>query len=466
MKSEADREARTIISDYRATHRDSVVAEPLPMDLTEDALALEFTRRHRDALRYVHEWGKWLRWDGTRWAFERTLAVFDLARDLVREIGIGVLKERQRSRLQANATVAAIVSLARVDRAHARVTEDFDADPWLLNTPAGTIDLRCGETRPHDRDDGITKVTPVAPADSPADSLWTDCLNVWTRGDHELRAFLHRLCGYFLTGITREEVLPIVHGPGANGKTKFIETVRDCLGPDYATGVAMETLIITSGEQHPTDVADLRSKRLAIAVETEEGRRLAESKVKQLTGGDRLRARYMRRDFFEFEPTHKLVIVGNHRPALRNVDEAMRRRLLLIPFEARIPPEKRDRELAEKLEGARPAILRWMVAGCLAWRRDGLLPPECVRAATDHYFETADAFGRWVEECLVFDANASMSKSEAFTSWKNWAETNGEFVGGQQRLNEMIARLPKVDEVRLTSRRVRSWLHVGLKQAE
>ena len=147
-------------------------------------------------------------------------------------------------------------------------------------------------------------------------------------------AFLQRLAGYFCTGSVKEEVLPIFHGPGGNGKTKFVETLRACLGNDYVTGVAMETLIVTRGEQHPTDLADLRAKRLAIATETEEGRTLAESKIKLLTGGDRLRARYMRRDFFEFEPTHKLLIIGNHRPVLRNVDKAIERRLLLVPFTA------------------------------------------------------------------------------------------------------------------------------------
>lgn len=327
---------------------------PLPVDLTEDALALEFTRRHKDELRYVHEWGKWLRFDGARWAPERTLAVYDKARALTREVSLDVRNPKVRAKVQGASTVAAIVTLARSDRAHARVTEDFDADPWLLNTPAGTVELRTGRLRPHRREDGITKVTPVSPStDEPG--LWLRCLETWTMSDSDLAAFLRRLAGYFLTGSVKEERLPIVHGGGGNGKTKFIEAVRACLGNDYVTGVSMETLIVTSGEQHPTDVADLRGRRLAIATETEEGRRLAEAKVKQLTGGDRLRARYMRRDFFEFDPTHKLLIVGNHRPTLRNVDEAMRRRLLLIPFDATIPASDRDPDLAEKLRADFPA---------------------------------------------------------------------------------------------------------------
>jgi putative DNA primase/helicase len=435
----------------------------IPVDLTENALAHEFTRRHRDELRYIHEWGKWLRWDDARWDNERTLAVFDLARAIAQRIGEGARNDKLRARVEAASTVAAIVTLARADRAHARVTEDFDADPWLLNTPAGTVDLRAGEMHPHRREDGITKVTPVSPSDE-APALWFDCLKTWTRGDAELEGFLQRLAGYFCTGSVRDEVLPIVHGPGGNGKTKFVETLRACLGHDYVTGVAMETLIVTSGEQHPTDVADLRAMRLAIATETEEGRRLAESKVKQLTGGDRLRARYMRRDFFEFNPTHKLLIVGNHRPVLRNVDEAIKRRLLLIPFTAAIPADKRDPDLAVKLQAEYPAILGWMLAGCLEWQRQGLNPPSSVMAATADYFEAADVFGRWAEDCLVFDPNATMPKAAAFTSWKAWAEGNGEYVGTEARLRDYLTALPGVDEARLHRGRV--WIGVGLRAAE
>jgi putative DNA primase/helicase len=439
--------------------------EPVPVDLTEDALALEFTRRHRQDLRFVSEWGQWFRWDGTRWATERTLRVFDLARTITREVSSDLKNPRLRARIQAASTVSAIVSLARVDRAHARVSEDFDRDPWLLNTPGGTVDLRTGKLRDHRRADGITKITTITPAESGGTApLWRECLETWTKGDKELEGFLRRLAGYFCTGSVREERLPIVHGPGGNGKTRFVEALRSCLGNDYVTGVAMETLLVTHGEQHPTDVADLRGKRLAIASETEEGRRLAEAKVKDLTGGGRLRARFMRRDFFEFEPTHKLLIVGNHRPVLRNVDEAMRRRLLLIPFTASIPPDQRDPDLAEKLQAERPGILRWMLDGCLEWLADGLNPPPSVTAATRDYFETADGFGRWSDECLVFDVNASMSKVDAFASWKTWAEANGEFVGKQERLREWLLARPKVDEVRLGKSCTRSWIGVGLRK--
>ena len=442
-----------------------VVGDVLPVDLTEDALTLEFTRRHRDDLRYVAEWGKWLRWDGTRWAQERTLAVYDLARTLVRDIGINIEKPPVRAKIEGASTVAAIVSLARADRAHARVTEDFDADGTLYNTPAGTVDLPAGEMREHRREDNITKVSPVSPGDGDA-PLWRSCIETWTQGDVGLAAFLQRLAGYFLTGSVREEKLPIVYGGGGNGKSKFVETLRAVMGSDYVTNVVMETLTVTNGDQHPTDVADLRAKRLAIANETEEGRRLAEAKVKMLTGGDRLRARYMRRDFFEFEPTHKLLIVGNHKPTLRNTDEAMRRRLLLIPFDAVIPAEKRDPDLAKKLEAEYPQILRWMIDGCLMWQRSGLCPPARVLAATNTYFETSDSIGRWIEERCIVAKTASIGKAELYSDWKTWAETNGEFPGSQRRLNETLEARYDLDETFLgpSAARKRSWVGIGLRQ--
>jgi putative DNA primase/helicase len=430
--------------------------------LTENLLASEFTNRHREDLLYCHQWGKWHYWDGHRWRPENTLGVYSLARQLVRDRAPE--NARLAARIESAATVNAIVSLARADRVHARESRDFDPDPWLLNTPAGTVELETGETRPHRRGDHITKVTAVAPSTDPA-PLWSACLATWANGDTELIAFLQRLCGYWLTGSVREEKLVIVYGRGGNGKTKFIETVRACLGADYATGVAMETLVVTHGEQHPTDLADLRGKRLAIATETEEGRRLAEARVKMLTGGDTMRARYMRQDFFEFVPTHKLVIVGNHRPIIRNTDESIRRRLILIPFDAVIPEDARDSRLSEKLAAELPAILHWMIRGCLAWQRDGLNPPARVLTASEQYLEESDVVGRWIEERCVLGRNQMVTKSAAFADWKRYAEAAGEFVGNIRRLMERLVVVPGVEDERLTGG-VKALRGIGLRDAE
>jgi putative DNA primase/helicase len=228
------------------------------------------------------------------------------------------------------------------------------------------------------------------------------------------------------------------------------------------TGLAMETLIVTHGEQHPTDVASLRGMRLAVAVETEEGRRLAEAKVKQLTGGDRLRARFMRQDFFEFDPTHKLLIVGNHKPRLANIDEAIRRRILMVPFVAAIPEDKRDKDLSEKLRAEAGGILRWAIEGCLEWQRRGLDPPESVRKASAAYFEEQDAFAEWKEERLVLHPKVTATKGSVFENWKSWTEARGEMTHSSKWLHEQIARLDGVSEGRNTKGE-RAWMGLGLK---
>lgn len=428
-------------------------------DLTEDALALEFSRRHADELRYVHEWGCWLRWDGSRWTEERTLAVFDLTRAMLRELSASTSNTRLIMKLESSATVAAVVTLARADRRHARVTEDFDQNPWLLNTPEGQVELKTGELRAHRRTDGITKVTPVSPV-AAVPELWLQCLDTWTKCDAQFIGLLQRLVGYCLSGSTREHILPIIYGPGGGGKTTFTETIRNVIGFDYMTDLSMETLVLTKYPQHPTDLTDLRGRRLAVAVETEEGRTLNEAVIKRLTGGDRIRARRMRQNFFEFDATHKLWIVGNHRPVLRNVDEAIRRRVLLIPFEATIP--EKDGTLREKLQAEYPAILQWAIEGTLAWQREGLAPPDRVLAATEAYLSSADAFSLWLEECCILGRNESVAKGQTFASWRSWAEKAGEFVGNQRCLSDRIAKLSGVDEYRTTKER--KWIGLGLRQ--
>ena len=182
----------------------------------------------------------------------------------------------------------------------------------------------------------------------------------------------------------------------------------------------------------------LRGARLVTAVETEEGRRWAESKIKNLTGGDQITARFMRQDFFTFTPQFTLVIAGNHKPGLRNVDEAMRRRLHLIPFTVTIPEEERDDQLAEKLKDEWPAILQWKIEGAIEWGGGGLQPPEAVRAATDAYLEAEDSVGAWIEECCTTDPNDFASNAALFESWKPWAEKAGEYVGTKTRLIQIL----------------------------
>lgn len=414
------------VEEYRRTHGD----EPEQIGFSEDELALEFTRLFRDELLYVDEWARWPRWDGTRWRADRTREVFDLARKVCRRTA-ELTKGHEAKRLRSAKTVAAVVKLACADRAHARVTEDFDADPWLLNSPGGTVHLLHGDIREHRRADYITKTTAVAPGGDC--SLWLESLKRWTDGDEEFIGFLRRLVGYVLTGLTREHRFAFLYGTGANGKGSFLNLLTWMLG-DYAAVAPIETFTESKGDRHPTELAMLRGARLVVAQETTEGRRWDETRIKTLTGGDPISARFMRRDFFTYTPQFKLLISGNHKPEIQSIDEAMKRRLVLVPFDVTIPEKERDPELAEKLHAEAPGILAWAIKGCLEWQDIGLCPPACVLEATDEYFSEQDSIGRWLDECCVVGVQLRAEKRGLYTSWVKWAENNREYVLSKRQL--------------------------------
>jgi putative DNA primase/helicase len=406
-----------------------------PPAFTDEALALRFAELHADDLRYVASWSKWLHWTGACWLLDDTLLAFDLVRAVCREAARECNNTKTAAVLASAKTVAAVERLAKSDRRIAATVDQWDQSPWLLNTPKGTIDLRSGTLGPHRPNDFITRVTAVGPAG--ACPTWLTFLDCVTGGDRELQRFMQRMFGYALSGDTSAHALFFLFGTGANGKSVTIDTVAGILN-DYHRTAAIETFTASTTERHPTDLAGLRGARLVTAVETEEGRRWAESRIKTLTGGDKIAARFMRQDYFEFAPQFKLVIAGNHKPGLRSVDEAIRRRFHLIPFTVTIPPASRDTQLREKLKAEWPGILSWMIAGCLEWQAAGLRPPAAVLEATAAYLEAEDAISSWIEECCVKDRTAWGAATGLFNSWKLWAEASGEFVGSAKRFGQNL----------------------------
>jgi putative DNA primase/helicase len=305
-------------------------------------------------------------------------------------------------------------------------------------SPLGmTINLRTGQCYPHRPEDYCTKIAAADPENAGECPLWHAFLHRVTDEDLLLQHYLQRVAGYCMTGSTREHVMFFLYGTGANGKGIFLNTLR-AIWNDYAAVAPIEMFCETRNERHPTELAFLRGVRLVVAQETERNQRWAESKVKTLTGGDPITARYMRQDFFTFTPQFKLMIAGNHKPSLRGVDEAIRRRMHLIPFTVTIPEAERDTELFDKLRAEWDAILAWAVEGCLEWQRTGLNPPPAVRNATDNYLAEEDTVGKWIDESCALDPIYSARSSELYASWKKWAKTAGEHAGSQKRLSQAL----------------------------
>ncbi len=416
---------------------DSLTGEARPPAFTDEALALRFAERHAGDLRYVAAWSQWLRWTGVVWQRDETLFAFSEARKICREASAECNDSRLSPSLASAPTVAAVERLARADRRLAATVDQWDMDPWLLNTPGGVVDLRTGDLRAHQPDDYVTKITAVAPG---GDCPWfMRFLGRTTDKDFALQQYLQRALGYALTGITREHALFFAYGVGANGKSVLFNTVADVLG-DYHRAAPIETFVASIGDRHPTEIAGLRGARVVTASETDEGRPWAEAKIKALTGGDMLSARFMKQDFFDFRPVFKLFVAGNHKPALRSVDEAMRRRFHVVPFSVTIPAGERDPQLTEKLRAEWPGILAWMIEGCLAWQREGLAPPPSVRSATDDYLRDEDSVAEWIGECCTQGPNVSAGSSELFASWSAWATRAGEPVGSHKRLSEVLQK--------------------------
>jgi putative DNA primase/helicase len=399
----------------------------------EDAIAEAFAGRYAAELRYCHDSGAWFRWDSSRWKRERRKLAFHYARHLARTANI----KEERGPAKAS-TAAGVEKFAQADPRLATESEQWDRDIWLLATPGGTVDLRTGDLRPAKREDLITRQTAVAPAPvGTATPMWSAFLEEATRGDQELIAYLQRVAGYCLTGDVSEQALFFIYGAGGNGKGVFINTLTGVFG-DYVTVSSMDTFTASRSNRHETDLAMLRGARLVTAQETEEGRAWNEVRIKAVTGGDPISARFMRQDYFTFKPTFKLIIAGNHKPSLRSVDDANRRRFNIIPFTNK--PAAVDKQLFEKLKAEWPGILRWCIEGGLQRQAQSLKPPPVVRDATETYFDEQDLFTQWVEECCDVGPHKSDTKASLFASWKAYCERNGDNPGGSKAFTQALKR--------------------------
>lgn len=398
-------------------------------------------------LKYVRTWAKWLGWNGKCWTLDDGAphrAAKAMARAFMRQAQ-KVRDDRREAaikyalKLESKAAIEAAISLARHDLAVTITHEELDADPWLLCVRNGTIDLRTGALRAHAREDLITKITPVAYDPAATCPRFEQFMLEIMASDGARVDFLQRFLGYCLTGDVREHVLAFWHGGGCNGKSILAFVVLHVFG-DYG-GKAAPDLLFKSDrtERHPTEIADLHGLRFVVCNETAQGRAWDEATLKDLTGGDPLRARRMREDFWPFNPTHKIVVFGNSKPRIRVIDDAMKRRLRLVPFVVSFEG-RADKGLQQSLLAEGPGILGWLVEGCLAWQRDGLPDVDAIREATANYFRTEDTLGQFFEAECAFEPDARVARKELRERYTRWIEDRDEKPVSPKTLAEALER--------------------------
>ncbi len=406
--------------------------------VTESTLAERLIASYGSDLLFCGPWRKWLIYRGGRWeecptpapVQQRTIRLIREARAQAARGGGAEAQAAVKALFAAEKRSVrdSIVALAAHEAAVQAAPGEFDSDPFLLNARNGTVDLRAGRLRTHERSDRLTKMAPVTYDATASAPTWIAFLERIFGGRREMLDFIQRAIGYSLTGATGEQCLFICWGAGANGKSTLLEALRFVLG-DYARAAPLDLFVASKGDRHPTELATLAGVRFAPCVETREGARLNETLLKQLTGSDTVQARRMREDFWEFQPVAKLWLGTNHRPTIRGTDTAIWRRVRLIPFTVTIPPEERDRELPAKLRAEAPGILRWAIEGCLTWQREGLRPPADVTCATDAYRQDEDRLGAFIAECCKTGSGFVAKSADLFAAYARWAEDRREFVG-------------------------------------
>jgi len=444
--SRADYRERTIAAalskqtEHFSQTQTSKTSKAETFNLTDSGNAERFTEQHGAKIRHCRKWNNWLFFDGNHWNEEiGTETTHQLALETARRIldeakaeGIGKAEREEpikwSLKSESAARLQAMLDVAKNLPPIAAVAGDFDKDPWLFNCQNGTIDLKTGKLREHRAKDMLTKISPVDYDPEVGLDLWDKFLDAVTNGDKEKKDFLRRAVGYALTGVTTEEKLFFVHGATATGKSTFIEAVKAMLG-DYAITADFETFLRRKDiGTVRNDIARLHGARLVGSLEMEEGKHLAESLVKTLTGGDTIATRFLYKESFEFKPQFKLWLAANHAPRVRDDDAAIWRRIIRIPFEHEIPEGDQDPRVKATLRDpqiAGPAILAWAVKGCLAWQKHGLAVPETIKRATAEYRESQDPLRDFYDEWCEFGQASYVPVKELRTRYDEFAKESG-----------------------------------------
>lgn len=464
--------------------------------LTDRGNAIRLVHACGADMRYSYAWRKWLAWTGTRWVIDGMGTVEACAKGVIAELygrAERLIRQLREESAAAGATrppdldpltrktevakaqtvlawvlksedarrIHAMLDLARSEPGIPLNCDNLDCDPWLLNVSNGTLNLRTGTLQPHRRDDLLTKITLIRYDPHATCPRWCQFLHEIMGKSQDLINYLQRAVGYSLTGSVQEQVLFFLYGLGANGKSTFLSTILALLG-EYAMQAMPELLLVRTGEHHPTERADLFGKRLVATVEVEAGKQLAEALTKLLTGGERIRARRMREDAWEFDPSHKLWLAANHKPLIKGTDHAMWRRIKLIPFTTTIADDRKDPKLLEKLIAELPGILRWAIEGCLAWQQGGLQEPKEVTDAVHAYQLEMDIVGQFLDDCCWLKPDRPEVRTQSSILYQAFCRYAGDIMTQTAFSERLTAR---GYTKRKTDGRYR-WIGIGLNAPE
>lgn len=458
--------------------RDAIQAEGArteggPFECTDTGNAERLIARHGREIRYCAAWKCWLVWDGKRWERDVRGRVHHFAKLTARSI-YGEAERATDDRVSAALAKWAHTSESRERRAAMVVCAqseptiavhhaDFDRDAMLLNVANGTLDLRTAELRRHDPKDMLTKLAPVKYARDATAPLFEAFL-ARVLPDAEVRTFLQRFAGCCLSGDVNDRVFVFLSGTGRNGKSVLLRVLRTILG-DYAIVAAPDLLMVKKESAHPTELADLFGARLVVCQEVAKGRTFNEQRVKELTGNEgALRVRRMNEDFWEFAPTFKIAIAGNHQPRVVDETDSIWDRMRKVPFRVRIPDADVDKQLSDKLRGEFPGILRWAFTGCLDWQKNGLPAPKAVAAATDSYRTDEDTLGRFLADCCVLHPDARATTKQIVDTASEWCTANGEREIGSKAITNRLKDTPGCGGKR--TNRARGWTGIRLLTRE
>lgn len=413
----------------------------LDLDKNENANALKFTERNKGKVIFVKKWG-WLVFDGKKWVRDEKDEVMKMAKDTIYDMYNELMTNNGGNRminlksfeyinnsLNKN-KLQAMIDLSKSELAS--IPSEFDKDKMLINCQNGVLNLETGKLVDHDHRHMMTCIAGTHFDPDAKCPRWLKFLNEIMEGDEDMIKYIQRAVGYSMTGKTKEQVLFMFYGKGSNGKSKFIEVIREIMG-DYSAVAEFSSFLIKVNDAIRNDIAKLVGKRFVTASESEKGRRLSVSVLKQLTGEDSITARFLRKEYFEFKPDFKIFLITNNKPEIHESNYAIWRRIKVVPFNVKYEDDKKDKDLIEKLLKEKPGIFTWAIKGCLEWQKYGLDIPDKVIKATEEYRKENDNIQKFIDDCCICGANEKNTK----TIYKNindvyihWCNKKGVIIDG------------------------------------